>query len=551
MELAPGTPGMFPLPPGLMKSDLDAPMVTLVPAVVVSTDPVLDHALRLVGFDRSVIPHHPVFQCLANGGYDTFYHLFYLNPETVRDLSYLNTSVIPSTRTYLRRGDQAALLTLIAYQWYYKGTHDGMSLTTTDWLKITVDDINEFILSSHRDLYLHDWYLVNGYPAACRSPTVHSGSHHTRLLIGGKTTGISSTNHHVVKHMSESDHKTLNMWTLAAPVYPPLLPMATPAGPPHDDTQNTRTQMLLTMPTKQELHEEVHCPVPTSRAPPHDNGHPTTRCLSTMNMAYSYADMHHGDVNRNCHGHDHLVVHALLTSCGEKNIGELAAGHANSFYDKKGTMLMYLRTLSSLDEPPGTRPPAEPPPITWMDPFYKNDPKLHPSFFLFHGEPLSSLLSKSKLDPRSFDYDDFVMYGEVTTTDHINRTENRNLLVCSTNCHAIKKPGLQVDLTTKKVHCSCTNEVGLRYKSILPMPLVNETLLFMYLDGEKVSVRTRMWFWMEHAKKTTTTTTMLRETQFVLLQETLKKFVCTQVKMYITPKWGGVGTCLTSEGTEE
>jgi len=71
-------------------------------------------------------------------------------------LSYFNTSVNPPTWTTLNRGDQAALLTLVAYQRYFKATH-GTSLTPNDWLnKITVDTINGFILSSNRDFYAYD-----------------------------------------------------------------------------------------------------------------------------------------------------------------------------------------------------------------------------------------------------------------------------------------------------------------------------------------------------------------------------------------------------------
>ena len=118
------------------------------------TDPFLDHALGLVGFDRSRSPDHPVFLCLADGGYDTFHRLFYLNPDEVRDLAYFNTSVSPPAWTNLSRGNQSALLTLIGYQRYYKATHNGTSLTPTDWLQITVDTINDFILSSDRDFYI-------------------------------------------------------------------------------------------------------------------------------------------------------------------------------------------------------------------------------------------------------------------------------------------------------------------------------------------------------------------------------------------------------------
>ena len=172
----PGTP-VTPVPLGNMEPDLEAPMETPVPPapavlpppaptalptvqppapVVRITDPVLDHPLRLVGFDQSRNPDHPVFQCLADGGYDTFYRLFFLNPEEVKDLAYLDTSVSPPLWVNLSRGHQSALLTLIGYQRYHKATNNGTSLTPNDWLLITVDTINDFILSSDRDFYIQN-----------------------------------------------------------------------------------------------------------------------------------------------------------------------------------------------------------------------------------------------------------------------------------------------------------------------------------------------------------------------------------------------------------
>ncbi len=154
----PGTP-VTPVPLGNMEPDLEAPEQPPVPPppvvppppaplalppappapsvpvvqppvhVLQTTDPVLDHALCLVGFDRSRNPDHPVFQCLADGGYDTFHHLFFLNPEDVKDLAYLDTSVSPPIWVSLSRGNQSALLTLIAYQRYYEANHNGTSLT--------------------------------------------------------------------------------------------------------------------------------------------------------------------------------------------------------------------------------------------------------------------------------------------------------------------------------------------------------------------------------------------------------------------------------------
>ena len=111
--------------------------------IVQATDPILDHALRLVGFDRARNPDHAVFKCLADGGYDTFHRLFFLNPDEVRDLAFLDTSVSPPIWVSLSRGNQSALLTLIAYQRYYKATHNGTSLTRKDWLQITEDTIHD------------------------------------------------------------------------------------------------------------------------------------------------------------------------------------------------------------------------------------------------------------------------------------------------------------------------------------------------------------------------------------------------------------------------
>jgi hypothetical protein len=90
----------------------------------------------LLALTTSCTPNHPLFQCLAEGGCDTFYWLFYLYPDEVQDLSSLNTSVSPPTWMTLSCGNQSALLTLIAYQWFYKATHkathNGTRLTPHD-----------------------------------------------------------------------------------------------------------------------------------------------------------------------------------------------------------------------------------------------------------------------------------------------------------------------------------------------------------------------------------------------------------------------------------
>jgi len=96
--LVPPPPAPVALPPAPVVPPPAPTVPPSVPAVaplipaLQNTDPVLDHALNLVGFDRSRTPDHPVFQCLADGGYDTFHRLFFLNPEDVKDLAYLDTS---------------------------------------------------------------------------------------------------------------------------------------------------------------------------------------------------------------------------------------------------------------------------------------------------------------------------------------------------------------------------------------------------------------------------------------------------------------------------
>jgi hypothetical protein len=93
-----------------------------------------------------------------------------------------------------------------------------------------------------------------------------------------------------------------------------------------------------------------------------------------MNMACTYAVTYHDDAK--CHGHD-LV--ALLDWC-TKNRGGLDDGHAQSFYyDQEGNTIMYLRSLDTSAEPLGTRPPAEPPPMTLMPAYNDTDDPCHPN----------------------------------------------------------------------------------------------------------------------------------------------------------------------------
>jgi hypothetical protein len=143
---------------------------------------------------------------------------------------------------------------------------------------------------------------------------------------------------------------------------------------------------------------------------------------------------------------------------------------------------MHIGMTLDIDEPPGTRPPPEPPPMTLMHPNYNDhvDDPLNLNS-LFDGEPPCRVLPKSMIHPGHIDYDDILLYGE--TMDHINIDRNSNPVI-QMDC-----PCLPITQTTKCWKCNC---------------------------------------WCPS-----------------------RRFVCTRVKMYNTPKWGGGGTCLTCEGTEE
>jgi hypothetical protein len=84
---------------------------------------------------------------------------------------------------------------------------------------------------------------------------------------------------------------------------------------------------------------------------------------------------------------------------------------------------MQIGMTFNIDEPPGTRPPPEPPPMTLMHPSYNDhvDDPIHPNRLL-DGEPPSRVLPKSMIQPDHIDYGDVLKYGEAT--DYINKDSN-------------------------------------------------------------------------------------------------------------------------------
>ena len=263
-----------------MEPGLEAPMKTVASVAVQPTDPVLDHALSLVGFNHSCHPDHPVFKCLAHGGYETFNHLFLLNTENVRVLSYFNTSVSPPTWTTLSRGNQAALLTLIAYQHFYKATHDGTCLTQSDWLQMEVDTINDFILSGDRDFYIHDNKCPNfGSSGTCNTTVNHGSSKNY------PSPGLCN-----IRFVHMSHHIATPMLTPAALVALKLPSMPTPSLLAADDlVDSAHLPAILT----QNHHPDAqHCPLPASRDWSLDSGHSATTRTTTMTQIYVVAPTH-------------------------------------------------------------------------------------------------------------------------------------------------------------------------------------------------------------------------------------------------------------------
>ena len=113
-----------------------------------SVDPAYDHVLKLVGFDRVSTPNHPVFKALAADAYTTFHSLFQLRRADVEAMRYPVCSAkgcAPVSR-HLPPGFQSALLVPQGYSKYYQETYDH-TLSPSDWLNTTTEDINQYIMS--------------------------------------------------------------------------------------------------------------------------------------------------------------------------------------------------------------------------------------------------------------------------------------------------------------------------------------------------------------------------------------------------------------------
>lgn len=314
-----------------------------------------------------------------------------LNTQNVRGLSYFNTSVSPPTWTILSRGNQAALLTLIAYQQYYKATHDGTCLTPSDWIQITVGTINDFILSGDRDFYICDNQCsIFGYSGSC-STTINLGSskHYP-------SPGLCNTR---FVHMTH--HTATPMLTPAAPVGLEFPSMPT-SGPTADDP--VHSTHLPAIHTKNHHQGVQHCPLPVSSDWSLDSGH----TVPTTTMAQMYVVAPTNDVEWDfpslglCPSSDQELETfppVVMTSNidwgpsildGEEypliEQDEILDGEEYPLTGqeenlKAPTTKFHAANLQTCGapidigivncvEPPGLRPPPEPPPRTVMDPTY-------------------------------------------------------------------------------------------------------------------------------------------------------------------------------------
>jgi len=110
------------------------------------SDEAYDHVLHLLGFSRALQPDHPVFEALHHASYTTLSSLFTLCRADVELLTYLDTSVTPAIWTSLPRGNQTQLLVPKGYREYFHMIHQ-RSITDSDWLVTTRDEINDYLMS--------------------------------------------------------------------------------------------------------------------------------------------------------------------------------------------------------------------------------------------------------------------------------------------------------------------------------------------------------------------------------------------------------------------
>ena len=111
-------------------------------------DKVLEHVLKIIGFDRSTDPDHPVFSALHQASCTTIMDLFGMRHPDVESLTYIDTSVQPAIRKHLPIGNQTRLLAPQGYCEFMKNKFQNNMQQDSDWLFTSDAEIKRYLMSS-------------------------------------------------------------------------------------------------------------------------------------------------------------------------------------------------------------------------------------------------------------------------------------------------------------------------------------------------------------------------------------------------------------------
>ena len=110
-------------------------------------DRVLEHVLKIIGFDRTTDPDHPVFAALHQASCTTIMDLYGMRRSDVEALTYIDTSMQPAIRKHLPIGNQTRLLAPQGYREYIKNKYQN-DMKDADWIFTTDADIKRYLMSS-------------------------------------------------------------------------------------------------------------------------------------------------------------------------------------------------------------------------------------------------------------------------------------------------------------------------------------------------------------------------------------------------------------------
>jgi hypothetical protein len=100
-----------------------SPTPTVQRPTTIVVDRTYDNVLKILGFDRSTHPDHPIIQALKNASYTTFSELFTIRRANVEVLTYMDCDVHPPVQRTIPMGNQTRLLIPQGYCVYYYNNH--------------------------------------------------------------------------------------------------------------------------------------------------------------------------------------------------------------------------------------------------------------------------------------------------------------------------------------------------------------------------------------------------------------------------------------------